>query len=228
MRFYHKKSASKEVAASWGFGLHRKYSSKNIIGKYSHAIVVTNPDGSTANFNDQENFEVADLVNPDYDRGIYAEGYLVFSSRRTNPTGRGKVGWTLGTKVSNAFVKRKDIIKSSLESSNQIYQFKWSDDSKYSIPFRTWLAIEYDLRKDLKFVASSWIDNGYKTMALDQTIDDYFGNDGSPSFSIDSPKGEASLIDFDFGILYAVNDNFRFGIHFQQPYIDIYWEFFEF
>jgi hypothetical protein len=228
MRFYHKKSASKEVAASWGFGLHRKYSSKNIIGKYSHAIVVTNPDGSTANFNDQENFEVADLVNPDYDRGIYAEGYLVFSSRRTNPTGRGKVGWTLGTKVSNAFVKRKDIIKNSLESSNQIYQFKWSEDSKYSIPFRTWLAIEYDLRKDLKFVASSWIDNGYKTMALDQTIDDYFGNDGSPSFSIDSPKGEASLIDFDFGILYAVNDNFRFGIHFQQPYIDIYWEFFEF
>ena len=65
-------------------------------------------------------------------------------------------------------------------------------------------------------------------MALDQTIDDYFGNDGSPSFSIDSPRGEASLIDFDFGILYAVNDNFRFGVHFQQPYIDIYWEFFEF
>ena len=65
-------------------------------------------------------------------------------------------------------------------------------------------------------------------MALDQTIDDYFGNDGSPSFSIDSPKGEASLIDFDFGILYAVNDNFRFGIHFQQPYIDIYWEFLNF
>ena len=32
----------------------------------------------------------------------------------------------------------------------------------------------------------------------------------------------------DFGMLYAVNDNFRVGIHFQQPYIDFYWEFFEF
>ena len=229
MRFYHKKSAAKEVAASWGFGLHRKYSSKNIIGKYSHAIIVTDPDGTKSNFNDQDTFTIEDIVNPNSERGIYAEGYLVFSSRRTNPTGRGKVGWTLGTKISNAFVGRKDIIITSITNSGDIpTTIKWSNENKYSIPFRTWLAIEYDLRKDLKFVASSWIDNGYKTMDAGQTFDDYFGNDGSPSFSIDSPKGEASLIDFDFGILYAVNENFRFGVHFQQPYIDIYWEFFEF
>ena len=229
MRFYHKKSAAKEVAAAWGFGLHRKYSSKNIIGKYSHAIIVTDPDGTENNFNDQDTFTIEDIVNPNSERGIYAEGYLVFSSRRTNPTGRGKVGWTLGTKISNAFVGRKDIIITSITNSGDIpTTIKWSNENKYSIPFRTWLAIEYDLRKDLKFVASSWIDNGYKTMDAGQTFDDYFGNDGSPSFSIDSPKGEASLIDFDFGILYAVNENFRFGVHFQQPYIDIYWEFFEF
>ena len=233
MRFYHKKSATKEVAAAYGFGLHRKYSSSNIIGKYSHAITLKKPNGDMINFNDQNYIQIDDdrepsILNNNNDRGIYAEAYLVFSSRRTNPTGRGKVGWTLGTKVSNAFVGRNDIIKQSISTDEGVYQANWSDDAKYSIPFRTWLAIEYDLRKDLKFVASSWIDNGYKTMALDQTIDDYFGNDGSPSFSIDSPRGEASLIDFDFGILYAVNDNFRFGIHFQQPYIDIYWEFFEF
>ena len=229
MRFYHKKSAAKEVAAAWGFGLHRKYSSKNIIGKYSHAIIVTDPDGTQNNFNDQDTFTIEDIVNPKSERGIYAEGYLVFSSRRTNPTGRGKVGWTLGTKISNAFVGRKDIIITSITNSGDIpTTINWSNENKYSIPFRTWLAIEYDLRKDLKFVASSWIDNGYKTMDAGQTFDDYFGNDGSPSFSIDSPKGEASLIDFDFGILYAVNENFRFGVHFQQPYIDIYWEFFEF
>ena len=229
MRFYHKKSAAKEVAAAWGFGLHRKYSSKNIIGKYSHAIIVTDPDGTENNFNDQDTFTIEDIVNPNSERGIYAEGYLVFSSRRTNPTGRGKVGWTLGTKISNAFVGRKDIIITSITNSGDIpTTIKWSNENKYSIPFRTWLAIEYDLRKDLKFVASSWIDNGYKTMDAGQTFDDYFGNDGSPSFSIDPPKGEASLIDFDFGILYAVNENFRFGVHFQQPYIDIYWEFFEF
>jgi hypothetical protein len=227
-RFYHKKSASKEVAASWGFGLHRKYSSKNIVGKYSHAINLTVPGGGAVSFNDQSEFEVSDIVNLDNEKGIYAETYLVFSSRRVNPTGRGKVGWTLGTKISNAFIDRDNIILSAVGDSGNVHTLSWSDDGKYEIPFRTWLSIEYDLRKDLKFVSSAWVDNGYKTMALEQTIDDYFGNDGSPSFSIDSPRGEESLIDFDFGILYAVNDNFRFGIHFQQPYIDIYWEFFEF
>jgi len=228
LRFYHKKSATKEVAASWGFGLHRKYSSKNIIGKYSHAINYTDSDGNELLFNEQDQFAVEDIVNLDNEKGIYAETYLVFSSRRVNPTGRGKVGWTLGTKISNAFVDRDAILLKEKSVNGEVHQFSWNEDGKYKVPFRTWLSIEYDLRKDLKFVSSAWIDNGYKTMALDQTIDDYFGNDGSPSFSIDSPRGEASLIDFDFGILYAVNDNFRFGVHFQQPYIDIYWEFFEF
>ena len=80
----------------------------------------------------------------------------------------------------------------------------------------------------MKFVGSAWIDNGYKVLKLRQTIDDYLGLDNSPSFSLDSPRGNASMIDFDFGMLYAVNDNFRVEIHFQQPYIGFYWEFFEF
>ena len=48
------------------------------------------------------------------------------------------------------------------------------------------------------------------------------------NLSLDSPEGRHVPIDFDFGFLYAVNDNFRVGVHFQQPYIDFYWEFFEF
>jgi len=233
MRFYHKKSASKEVAATWGFGLHRKYSSKNIISKYSHAIEITDTSGLVSDFNDQTEFDLDNILNPDNEKGIYAEGFLVFSSRRTNPTGRGKVGWTIGTKISNAFVGRDEMILDAVYKPEDTMQagphtLRWNDETKYRIPFRTWLAIEYDLRKDLKFVASSWIDNGYKTMDAGQTWDDYWGLDNTPSFSIDSPSGEESLIDFDFGILYAVNENFRFGIHFQQPYLDIYWEFFEF
>ena len=145
---------------------------------------------------------------------------MVFSSRRVNPTGRGKIGWTLGAKVSNAFVGRDDIIKKATDGGDAI---AWSKDSKYSVPFRTWLSLEYDLRKDLKFVGSAWVDNGYKTMAFGDTFEDYTDN-----FSLDSPGGQVSMIDFDFGILYAVNESFRIGLHFQQPYIDFYWEFFEF
>ena len=57
---------------------------------------------------------------------------------------------------------------------------------------------------------------------------DYFGSDGSAPLQIDSLEGTKSTIDFDFGLLYAVNENFRIGFHFQQPFLDIYWEFLEF
>ena len=40
------------------------------------------------------------------------------------------------------------------------------------------------------------------------------------AFTFDSFRGEAAEFSFDFGFMYAVNDNFRIGVHFQQPYID--------
>jgi len=219
MRFYHRKSAEKEVAASWGLGLHRKYPSKTTIGKYSHAINITRGEIVTPFNEDTTGLKIDDIVNPKKDRGLYAEAFLVFSSRRVNPTGRGKIGWSMGVKVSNAFVGRDDIIKKTANGNT----VSWSTEGKYAVPFRGWLSLGYDLRKDLKFVGSAWVDNGYKTMSLSETFDDYTDN-----FSLDAPGGDVSMIDFDFGILYAVNESFRVGLHFQQPYIDFYWEFFEF
>ena len=220
MRFYHRKSAEKEVAASWGLGLHRKYPSKTTIGKYSHAINITRGEIVTPFNEDTTGLKIDDIVNPKKDRGLYAEAFLVFSSRRVNPTGRGKIGWSMGVKVSNAFVGRNDII---IKKTANVDSISWSTKGKYAVPFRGWLSLGYDLRKDLKFVGSAWVDNGYKTMSLSETFDDYTDN-----FSLDAPGGDVSMIDFDFGILYAVNESFRVGLHFQQPYIDFYWEFFEF
>ena len=221
MRFYHRKSAEKEVAATWGLGIHRKYPNKSVIGKYSHAINITeDTTGVTLPLNKMTDYEIGDVVKEENGTGLYAEAFLVFSSRRVNPTGRGKIGWSMGAKVSNAFVGRDDIIKKVTAGGDSI---SWSTEGKYSVPFRTWLSLEYDLRKDLKFVGSAWVDNGYKTLSFGDTWDDYTDN-----FALDSPGGEVSMIDFDFGILYAVNESFRVGLHFQQPYIDFYWEFFEF
>jgi len=219
MRFYHRKSAEKEVAAAWGLGIHRKYPSKSVIGKYSHAINIKS-NGKTTPLNEMDTLNIDAVALEDDGRRLYAEAFLVFSSRRVNPTGRGKIGWSVGTKVSNAFVNRDDIIKKVTAGGDSI---SWSKEGKYAVPFRTWLSLEYDLRKDLKFVGSAWVDNGYKTMSFGDTMDDYTDN-----FSLDNPGGQVSMIDFDFGILYAVNESFRIGLHFQQPYIDFYWEFFEF
>ena len=174
------------------------------------------------------NINVNDITNDD-GRHLFAQAYIVFSSRRTNPSGRGKVGWSAGAKISNAFMSRSNLIVNTLLSKdNKSYIVSWSEDPKYKVPYRIWAGIEYDLRRDLKFLALAWIDNGYKTMNFDSIRRDYLGTDGSTTFSIDSPRGTPSLIDFDFGMQYAVSETFRFGIHFQQPYIDFYWEFFEF
>ena len=228
MRFYHRKSAEKEVAATFGFGLHRAYSINSIIAKYSHAITLENVADSSLTTLEESSFNAGDVLKNKFDNTLYAEAFLVFSSRSVNPTGRGKMGWSAGAKVSNAFMNRSTWLKKEIASADSTYYLDWSTDAKYKVPFRCWLALEYDLRTNLKFVGSAWIDNGYKIIKLNQTVGDYFGTDGTPSFSLDSPRGDASMIDFDFGMLYAVNDNFRVGIHFQQPYIDFYWEFFEF
>ena len=230
MRFYHKKSAQKEVAAAWGLGLHRKYPAQNIVSKYAHAINIDSvgTDVSLNNIKD-DSFEIKNVIKEgsDVDR-FYIEAYLVFSSRRVNPTGRGKIGWSTGLKVSNAFLNRDEYLKTKVSIGDTSYDLSWSKQSQYTVPFRAWASLEYDLRKDLKFLGSAWIDNGYRSMNFSDLTSDYTGNDGTAAFSLESSKGTVSMVDFDFGLQYTMNENFRVGIHFQQPYIDFYWEFFEF
>ena len=237
-RFYHKKDARREIAASWGAGIHRAYRASGINGRYSQAINVFEVIGEETRLigplNEMDgtkgmpNINVNDITN-DEGRHLFAQAYIVFSSRRTNPSGRGKVGWSAGAKISNAFMSRSNlIVNSPITKDNKSYIVSWNEDPKYRVPYRIWAGIEYDLRRDLKFLALAWIDNGYKTMDFDSIRRDYLGTDGSTMFSIDSPRGTPSLIDFDFGLQYAVSETFRFGIHFQQPYLDFYWEFFEF
>ena len=217
LRLFHRKTPDKERALSLGIGFHRAYPIKSVIGRFSHAIKVS----GDSTLNQYSNINVDDVVNQAAENPVYAEAYAVYTSSRTNPTGRGKVGWSAGLKVSNAFVGRDDFLSTTSD-----YNFKWDDS--YTLPYRMWLSLDYDLRKNLKFVASAWADNGYKTMDAGMAARDYFGSDGSAPLQIDSFEGTKSTIDFDFGLLYAVNENFRIGFHFQQPFLDIYWEFLEF
>ena len=173
---------------------------KSIIGRYSHAIKVdgtVNPKTKEAyrlnelkSNNEKYVEKAASVVDGNADDPIYVEAYAVFTSHRINPTGRGKVGWSIGGKISNAFVDRDKFLVSG---------YTWDED--YKIPYRLWASFDYDLRKDLKFVASTWIDNGYKTMDASVAFKDYLGSDGSAPLSIDSMFGTTSLFDFDFGKL---------------------------
>ena len=132
------------------------------------------------------------------------------------------MGWSVGVKTSNMINHLKDI---PVNINGQ--EFTLSDDDKYKIPIRVYGLFHYDLQKNIKFVASMAYDNSYRELEFDKSTEDFFGNVGD-AFTFDSFRGEAAEFSFDFGFMYAVNDNFRIGVHFQQPYIDFHWEFFEF
>ncbi len=218
MRFWHKKTAEREQALAWGIKLHRAYSEKKIISDFSHAWTVGLDSDSVLN---KIGWTTTDLDRYDLNKRFLCEFYLVYSSQRKNPSGRGKVGWSVGAKSSN-----KVLLANELEKNIEL-EFNHKNLEKYWIPLRLWANFDYDLRKNLKFVGSMWIDNTHRSANLDEVLEDYFGNVGE-SFAFDDLGGDHTLVDFDFGFLYAVNENLRLGLHFQKPYFDIYWKFLEF
>lgn len=213
IRLFHRQTGSQETAATVGLSIHRAYPLTSLAAKYSHTIL----DSSGQAINEIKGINVSDDVLMDKKAtNVYSELYVVISKRKSLESGRGKAGWTLGMKTSSF-----NQIKPELQSG-----YTWSNDAQFKIPFRIWMAFEYDLRKNLKFISKIWVDNSNRTRDVENVIRDYVGDD--TPFVLDSPAGKYSLVDFDFGFLYALSENFRIGVHFQQPFLDFYWEFFEF
>ncbi|NQV16239.1 hypothetical protein HQ531_12330 [bacterium] len=214
-RFYHRPTAAKESAAAFGLNLHRNYPMKNLVARYSQFVTV---DSAGNTLNESPGMVVNDVMADPDQVGIYGELYYVMSYRRTMESGRGKVGAHFGART-NTF----PLLKADLLQAND--SLKWDDGGQFAMPFRVFAGFEYDLSKNMKFLAEVWADNGNKYRTFSDTWDDYFGDD--TRFVLDGTDGNYSMIDFDFGFLYAVNETFRLGIHFQQPYLVFYWEFYE-
>lgn len=233
MRFWHKKTANREQALSWVLSLHRAYSIDQVISNYSHVwelYLNENNEGQLNELNFDDTEDVGNYINNFIDKSetsVLVTGSLLYSTRRKNPTGRGKVGWSLGLSTSNMLLLMEEQYNHKTDFTKQI-KFNPNDELIYKIPFRVWANFEYDLQKNLKFLGSMWLDNSNRAVTFVDAVDDYTGNDGTDAFSFDTLVGKENLFDFDFGFQYAINNNFRLGVHFQQPYIDIYWEFFEF
>ncbi|MCF6238369.1 MAG: hypothetical protein L3J79_06105 [Candidatus Marinimicrobia bacterium] len=217
-RFYHRPTGAKESAAAVGINMHRNYPMKNLVARYSQFIQV---DAAGNTLNDREDLTTAEVMMDPEQVGIYGELYYVMSYRRTMESGRGKVGAHFGART-NSFPFLKDNL---LATDSTTYGYKWLDDGQFIMPFRLFAGFEYDLSKNMKFLAEVWADNGNKYRTFSATWDDYFGDDSR--FVLDGTGGSYSMLDFDFGFLYAVNQTFRVGIHFQQPYLVFYWEFYE-
>jgi len=216
-RFYHRATAAKESAAAIGLSIHRSFSKANLVAKYSQFIEdptgVNIPLGKTLNETELSSESV--LQEPEGDV-FFSELYFVVSNRRPLSSGRGKVGTHFGFRTNTFGFYKEDLLDST---------YAWVDAGDFIMPFRFFAAFEYDLSKNLKFQAITWADNSNKAIDFGHAWDDYFGDD--TRFVFDSPKGDYTLVDFDFGFLYSVNETFRFGLHFQQPYLIFYWEFYE-
>ena len=82
MRFIHNKTAAKEIALTWGMGIHRAFPIKSLISNYSHAFDVINDDNTQTKLNEyilDDTSQLSDkpLINilmqdSDYDEKIFS------------------------------------------------------------------------------------------------------------------------------------------------------------
>ena len=207
LRFYHRQTGTSRRAAALGMQLFSHHPMETVVAKY--AKYVENIDEGVS-ITDIDTATAANVLDEDAKKDFYWEFYGVLSSRRALPTRRGEVGWHLGFRTNSLCLQQPKLLSG----------YKW----ELPFPFRIWAAFEYDLTKNLKFAGLIWVDNGYKWRSVKMVFDDYLVD---TMFLLDSKEGDYRMVDFDFGFLYALTETFRIGIHFQEPYLDFYWEFFE-
>ncbi|UCH09323.1 MAG: hypothetical protein JSU61_08770 [Fidelibacterota bacterium] len=208
-QFYSRETGVSEVGAAIGFHMFNHHPMETLVAKYAKYVMHT----SGVSLHDSLDLDVNEVMLEDQ-QDFYWETYLVLSSRRSLATGRGKMGWHLGIKTNSLILSQPALASG----------YSWDMESLV-VPFHAWAAFEYDLSKRLKLQMKMWADNGHKFRTVSQTIDDYLA-DGT-AFVLDSPSGEYRMVDFDFGFLYAFGETLRLGLHFQEPYLLLYWEFYE-
>ena len=141
IRLWQKKESTKESGFTLGLGIHQEYPLQTAISKFSHAFV--NAAGESLNVASIPDDAFYELYQDD--DNVLFEGYLVYSTKRKNPTGRGKVGWSVGVKTSNMINHLKGV---TIDHNGQIYEL--SDDDKYKMPLRVYGLFHYDLQKNIK------------------------------------------------------------------------------
>jgi len=93
-----------------------------------------------------------------------------------------------------------------------------------TILYRAYYGLDVDINSKLKMIGELFYDPNYLELWQEW---DYNNNYWSlDEFSINpvSEPSDYSPIHLDFGFMYAVNESFRFGMHFQKPFVAFYWK----
>jgi len=89
--------------------------------------------------------------------------------------------------------------------------------------YSAYYGIDVDINNRLKMIGSIFYDPSYIEFSDENYYNDYYNiEDLSVSPVV---KEEIDPIHFDFGFMYALNESFRFGIHFQPYIFAFYWKF---
>ncbi len=208
IRLMHHTEGITETSLSVGVKLYTHHLMKNEVEKYSHWIV---DDSTHKRMDEPDQPRVNNVMKNSDEKAFFWSAYVVYSRRQNLPGGRGKWGWHLGLATNSVIFNDVRFVKG----------YDW--DSSFFWPVRSWVAMDYDLSKDLKFLIEVFADNGHKYIEFDEAIASYTGNDGTP-FTVEAQRGSFQPIDLDFGFLYTFNENFRVGIHFQSPFLALYWK----
>lgn len=222
-QIYSKRTGSSRIAAAVGADMYSHHDMTAVIAKYARYIK-ENTSGKSINEISSVHepsgvikpFSISEALAPTYKNTFYSEIYFVLSQRWSLESGRGEMGYHLGFRTNTLPFYRNAVLADG---------YKWTDEAIGKVPFRFWAAFEYDLTKNLKLAANVWADNGYRFRTLDQVIKDYLRD---TPFILDGLEGEYRTVDFDFGLLYAVNNSLRIGIHFKDPYLELFWRILEF
>jgi len=157
----------------------------------------------TVNINDDstEGTFYAD-IDENYDENFYEMGEifgaLTYSHARSGI--RGRISHTIGGNVQVIMI-----------------------DKSPQIMYRGYYGLDMDISSKLKMIGEIFYDPFY--LEFWQKME-YQGYGDDNDFS-DEPvvQDYVNPVHLDFGFMYAFNESFRFGMHFQQPWIAFYWKF---
>ena len=140
----------------------------------------------------------SELIEEDWDN----DGVIDERHYDNDPFEGGEMWW----EVFGAFTV-SNLKKSGQGRINHTVGASFTSYPGYDLMPRAYYAVSADARRSLKLIFEVFYDPYWASML--EMIEDE----------------DISDIDFDFGFIYAYNEKFRIGIHFQRPFIAFYYKF---
>jgi hypothetical protein len=124
------------------------------------------------------------------------------------------------------FSKARDNLKGRTSHTlGAVIQYVDTDDAP-TIFYRYYYGLDIDINPKLKMISEIFYDPNYLELWQMMEYEDYHysqAKDFSDS-KVERPE-DVYPVHLDFGFIYAFSESFRFGLHFQQPFVSIYWKF---